>query len=202
MRVLSEDVKERVMRYNIEYQKREGESPSYREIMEAVGIRSSATVRRYVKRLEAEGRLKRTERGSIEPMPQLKRSETAIVPLVGEIACGEPRSEVEHIEENYALPRAVFGSGELNMLRAFGDSMVDIGIERGDLLVVRKQDRADDGDIVVALVDGENTLKRLHYGDGKVVLHPENRNMRDLVVDECKIQGVLVSCIKLFRNGK
>ena len=84
------------------------------------------------------------------------------------------------------------------MLHAEGNSMIEAGISPGDLLVLRKQDSADDGEIVVALVDGETTLKRLYRRDGKIVLHPENKRMKDIIVDDCNVQGVLVSCIKKY----
>lgn len=118
--------------------------------------------------------------------------------MVGEIACGQPNFAVENIEESYALPEALFGSGDLFMLRTFGDSMIDIGIRKGDLIVIRKQNTADDGEVVVAMVNGETTLKRL-YRDGKdIILHPENKKMKDIRVKSCEVQGVLVSCIKMY----
>ena len=124
--------------------------------------------------------------------------ESTIVPLVGEIACGEPNYGVENIEESFALPKALFGDGDLFMLRTFGNSMTDAGINKGDLIVLRRQNTADDGEIVVALVDGNTTLKRLYHRDGKIVLHPENKRMKDIIVDECAVQGVLVGCIKTY----
>lgn len=84
------------------------------------------------------------------------------------------------------------------MLRAKGNSMVDAGINKGDLVVLRRQTTADDGEIVAALIDGEATLKRLFHRDGKIVLHPENKRMKDIVLDSCDVQGVLVSCIKMY----
>lgn len=198
MRILNEETKNAVLEYNIEYQKKHGVSPSFRNIMNALKLGSLATVQRYIKQLEADGRLSRTEIGNIAPMRQLQNGEAVIVPLIGQIACGEPCFEVENIEESFALPRSVFGNGELFMLRAFGDSMIDAGINKDDLLVIRKQESADDGDIVVALVNGNNTLKRLYRRNGKIVLHPENKTMEDIIVADCEIQGVLVSCIKLF----
>ena len=87
---------------------------------------------------------------------------------------------------------------DLFMLRTFGNSMTDAGINKGDLIVLRRQDTADDGEIVVALVDGNTTLKRLYHRDGKIVLHPENKRMKDIIVDECAVQGVLVGCIKTY----
>lgn len=76
--------------------------------------------------------------------------------------------------------------------------MIDAGINKGDLLVIRKQETAKDGEIVVALVNGENTLKRIYHKNGKIRLHPENKEMEDIVVKKCEVQGVLVSCIKMY----
>ena len=105
---------------------------------------------------------------------------------------------VEEIEETYAFPTELFGDGEMFMLRTYGDSMIDIGIRKDDLIVVKKQNYANDGDIIVALVDGETTLKRFFKEGSKIILHPENKTMKDIIVKECDIQGVLVSCIKMY----
>ena len=198
MRVLSEETKNAIAEYNIEYQKRHGISPSFRNIMHALNLNSLATVQRYVKHLEAEGLIERTNIGNIAPLPKLWGGETVTVPLIGQIACGEPCLEVENIEESFSLPCSIFGNSEMFMLRASGESMIDAGINPGDLLVIRRQEEANDGDIVVALVNGENTLKRIYKGNGEVRLHPENKTMKDIVVKSCEIQGVLVSCIKMY----
>ena len=198
MRVLSEETKTAVLEYNIEYQKQHGISPSFRNIMHALNLGSLATVQRYVIQLEAEGKLSRTNIGNIAPLPKLWGGETVTVPLIGQIACGEPCLEVENIEESFSLPCSIFGNGEMYMLRAFGSSMIDAGIEKGDLLVIKRQEEASDGDIVVALVNGENTLKRFYREKGRVRLHPENKTMKDIVVKSCEIQGVLISCIKMY----
>ena len=120
--------------------------------------------------------------------------------LVGDIACGSPTEAIENIEECYALPKALFGDGELFILRTYGDSMIDVGIKENDFIVVRQQNTANDGDIVAALVNGESTLKRIYHKGSKIVLHPENKTMKDIVVnaEDCIIQGVLVSCIKMY----
>ena len=198
MRVMSEETKNAVLEYNVEYQKRHGISPSFRNIMHALKLGSLATVQRYIKQLESEGRLKRTNLGNIAPISKLSGGETVTIPLVGKIACGDPCAEIENIEASYALPQSLFGNGEMYMLRAFGDSMKDAGIEKGDLLVIRKQETAENGDIVVALVNGENTLKRLYKEKDKIRLHPENKTMQDIIVNDCEIQGVLLSCIKMY----
>lgn len=198
MRTLNKNTLCRMEQYIHEFQTENGRSPSYRNIMHAMGMSSLNLVQRYVLALENDGRIKRTRLGNIELPAKLDTGEMAIAPLVGQIVCGEPCFEVENIEESFALPRSVFGSGDLFMLRAFGDSMIDAGINKGDLLVIRKQQEANDGDIVVALTSGNNTLKRLYHRDGKIVLHPENKTMTDIIVSNCEIQGVLVGCIKTY----
>ena len=198
MRVMDENTMENVAKFNIDYQREHGRVPSFRNIMHALNLGSLATVQRYVKALEKEGRIRRTKIGNIEPLPQLDRSAVTIAPLVGEIACGKPGFAEENIEASYALPKSLFGSGELFLLHTFGDSMKDAGISKGDLIVVRRQSYADDGQIVVALIDGDATLKRIFHRSGKIVLHPENKVMQDIVVESCEIQGVLVSCVKMY----
>lgn len=198
MRTLNPNTLERVENYITEYQKKNGKSPSYRQIMHGVGMSSLNLVQRYVLALEREGRIERTRIGNISVPPKLKPSGVAIAPLVGSIACGQPVDAVENIEESFALPRSIFGNGDLFMLRTFGDSMIDIGIKKDDLVVIRKQNTADDGEIVVAMINGETTLKRIFRRNGKVILHPENKEMKDIIVKDCEIQGVLVSCIKIY----
>lgn len=198
MRVLNQETLERVAQYNIDYQKKYGKSPSFREIMHALDLGSLATVQRYVRALQKSDRLEVTNMGNIQLLPQLAEGSRTVIPLIGQIACGEPIFAVENIEESYAFPKSLFGDGELFMLRAKGNSMVDIGINKGDLVVLRRQTTADDGEIVAALIDGEATLKRLFHRDGKIVLHPENKRMKDIVLDSCDVQGVLVSCIKMY----
>lgn len=198
MRIIDEATLDRVAEYNIEYQKAHGVSPSYRIIMHALRLGSLATVQRYLKVLERRGKIERTRIGTIDPLPQLHTGKTTATPLLGRIACGEPTAEVEHIEESFALPQDLFGTGKLFMLHAHGDSMIDAGINDGDLLVIREQNYADDGDIIVALVNGNNTLKRLIHEGNKPYLHPENSSMKDIPVENLDIQGVLVSCIKMY----
>lgn len=198
MRTLNEETLRRMEEYIRERQLKDGLSPSYRRIMHALGMSSLNLVQRYVLALENQGRIRRTRLGSIALPKRLDAGKNKITPLVGDIACGQLSFAEENIEASYALPEAIFGKGELFMLHTHGDSMIDAGIREGDLIVVRRQSSADDGQIVVALVDGEATLKRLFHRNGKIVLHPENRQMQDIVVENCEIQGVLVSCIKMY----
>ena len=198
MRTLNKENLFRIEKYIKEYQTENGRSPSYRNIMHFMNMSSLNLVQRYVFALEKDGRIQRTRLGNLELPSLLDKGETTIAPLIGAIACGEPSFEVEQIEDSFELPRSLFGSGKLFMLHASGNSMVEAGINDGDLIVLRKQDHADDGDIVVALTNGNNTLKRLYHRNGKIVLHPENKTMKDIIVSNCDIQGVLVGCIKTY----
>ena len=198
MRTLNQSTLDRVEAFIKEYQKENGLSPSYRTIMHEVGMSSLNLVQRYVLELEKKGKIKRTNLGNIATPRKLKPSEMTSTPLVGQIVCCQPSFAVEDIEGMYMLPRDIFGNGELFLLRAFGNSMIEIGIEEGDLLVLKKQNHAEEGDIVVALVGEETTLKRFFRKGKKIVLHPENAEMRDIIVDDCQVQGVLVGSIKTY----
>ena len=117
-------------------------------------------VRTYILALENSGRIERTRLGNIDMLPKLKPSGVAITPIVGSIACGQPVDAVEQIEESVTLPRAIFGGGDLFILHTHGDSMIDIGIKHGDLVVIRKQNTAENGDIIVAMIwNAPSTLK-------------------------------------------
>ncbi len=198
MRTLNPNTLERVENYITEYQKKNGKSPSYRQIMHGVGMSSLNLAQRYVLALEREGRIERTRIGNISVPPKLKPSGMEIAPLVGTIACGQPVDAMENIEESVALPRTIFGAGNLFLLHAKGDSMVEADIHNGDLVVIRQQNTAENGEIVVAMINGETTLKRFYKKNGKIILHPENKTMDDIIVKNCEIQGVLVSCIKMY----
>lgn len=151
MRTLNKNTLCRMEQYIHEFQTENGRSPSYRNIMHAMGMSSLNLVQRYVLALENDGRIKRTRLGNIELPAKLDTGEMAIAPLVGQIACGEPCFEVENIEESFALPRSVFGSGDLFMLRAFGDSMIDAGINSSRSLK----------DIALSFNCSTNTVQRM-----------------------------------------
>ena len=118
--------------------------------------------------------------------------------VLGSVSCGMPQLEEEYIEEYVSLPVSLFGEGEFFILRASGDSMIGAGINSGDMIVIRKQNTASDGDIVVALVDNESTLKRFFLDTERrcVRLHPENPKYPDIYTQNCTVQGVAVHVIK------
>ena len=123
---------------------------------------------------------------------------TVKVPVLGVVSCGIPKFAEENIEEYIRLPVAIFGRGDFYILRANGESMIEAGIDDGDLVLIRKQSYADEGQIVVALMEDEATLKRFYPEPKKhrIRLHPENSRMDDIYVDNCEIQGVAVKVLK------
>lgn len=197
MRSKNPELMNRICEYVERCVMRRGESPSTADIGEALGI-SRATAYRYLVEMDARGIIS-YDGGTVSTEKTVKMSpEIVMTPVVGSVPCGTPQYEEENIEEYIALPTAVFGNDDFFALRASGDSMIDAGIDDGDLVVVRKRKEAAEGDIVVALVNGQSTLKRFFRDKetGRVILHPENSRMKDIVPDECYIQGVACHIIK------
>lgn len=185
-----------------------GYPPSVREIGEAVGLSSPSTVHSHLSALVEAGAIRRdpTKPRAIEvldPVPAAPSlpDDLREVPLVGRIAAGSPVLATEDVEEVFPLPESLVGSGPVFMLRVKGDSMVDAGILDDDLVVVRRQPDANDGDIVAAMVDGEEaTVKRLFRRDGKVILHAENDSYPDMVFEDgVSIVGRVVSVLRRLR---
>lgn len=172
-----------------------GISPTMQEVADGVGS-SKATVQRYIAQLCDDGIL---DYSGYRTMTSTKTKAAAIrVPVLGTIACGIPKFAEENIEEYVRLPVALFGKGNFFILRAYGDSMIEAGIDNGDLVLIRQQNYADEGQIVVALMEDEATLKRFYPEPKKhrIRLHPENSRMDDIYVDNCEIQGVAVKVLK------
>lgn len=175
----------------------EGRSPSTTEIANAFGIARSMAYR-YLVEMDERGMI-RYNSGEISTNKIDRISPvTGVAVYNGAIPCG-PLDVVEaSVEEYVKLPTSIFGDGELFIIRATGDSMVNAGIESGDLVVVRKQETANVGDIVVALYDNANTLKRLGFDSERqtYMLVPESDTMQPIYVDDLSIQGVARQVIK------
>ena len=195
MRSKSPEIMTQIKDYVEEFYFENSSSPSIREIARGVGI-GSTTVFRYLQEMSERGMvLYDGEAVTTEKIMKLKTASVNI-PVVGSIACGIPNLAEENIEEYIQLPEAVFGRGRFYILRASGSSMIEVGINDGDLVVIREQCTAEDGNIVVALVGEEATLKRFYKEGDHIRLHPENRDMDDIIVSDCQIQGVAVKVIK------
>ena len=197
MRSKRKDLMDKILDYVEEFSFENRRSPSCAEIGQAVGLAKSS-VYRYLTSMDEMGLLRYDSTGARSINSQKSKSGLTKAPLIGSVSCGEPILEEENIQYYLPLPTQLFGTGELYLLRANGDSMIEAGIDDGDLVVVRRQEKAEEGKIVVALVGNENTLKRIYYDrkTGETILHPENKAMQDIRVKECMIQGVAVHVIK------
>ncbi len=177
-----------------------GYPPSVREIGQAVGFSSSSTVHGYLKRLEKKGYLRRdpTKPRAIELLDEEKteREDLVEVPILGQVAAGLPLLADESYDEKITLPRSFAGYGELFMLRVKGDSMVEAGILEGDLVLVRRQATALNGEIVVALLDDEATVKRFYKENNYIRLQPENKNMAPILERNVTILGVVIGLLR------
>ena len=183
------------------YREQYGVSPTVRAIADGVGL-SPATVSRYMQHMRSNGMLDYDGHRNI----RTRRSENELlgynsIPIVGAIACGAPILAEENIESYVRLPVALFGQVDFFMHRAKGESMIEAGIDDGDLVLIKQQDAADRGEIVVALIDDEATLKR-YYPEPeqhRIRLHPENSTMDEIYVDDCVVQGIAVKVLKDLR---
>jgi repressor LexA len=187
--------------------RRRGYPPSVREIGEAVGLSSSSTVHAHLGALQDKGYLRRdpTKPRAIEICYEpdsgavVDRRPVRHVPLVGDVAAGTGTLAAENIEETMPLPEDLTGDGQLFMLRVRGESMIDAGIFDRDYVVVRQQETADNGDIVVAGIPGEEaTVKTFVAKRGKIILRPANEVLEDMVFDpsEITIYGKVVTVLR------
>lgn len=198
MKVISEDKVIKVLDFIKDFQKKEGRSPSFRQIAKGCSFPSLATAQKYVAILQSRGMIEKNSLGKINIPRNLSKGKTVIAPLVGTIACGTPILAEENIEETFQLPTAIFGNAKSMLLRASGDSMTGVGINDGDLIVAEICDTADEGDIVVALLEDSATVKTLHKKNGHIYLHPENPNYEDIPADNVIIQGIVKHNIHSF----
>ena len=195
MRSKSKETMAEIAQFVRDRNDRFGRSPTMQEIGDAVGI-SLATAYRYIKAMEKDGLIVYC---GVRGITAAKSSvEQTGLPVIGQVACGTPILAEENVEEYVRLPVSLIGRGKFFILRAKGNSMVGAGIDDDDLVIVRQQDTADPGQIVVALIDDEATLKRYWPEPEKrrIRLQPENPEMEDIYVDSCLIQGVAVRVLK------
>ena len=199
MRSKNPELMDKIHRYVNEFCLETSRTPSVSEIATALGI-SKGTAHNYLKAMD-EREMISYQNGELLTQVTKKCTKGQVgIPLAGVIPCGPPEEEVEDIDEYIFMPRALLGEGRFFILRADGDSMVDAGIDSGDLVVVRRQLDASPGQIVAALVDGGSTLKSLVFNKEteRYELHSENRkkNYPPVSGRNISIQGVAVKVIK------
>lgn len=195
MRTKNPETMKKIIEFVEEYYFKHSSSPTTSVIADGVGI-ARGTVHKYLVDMDARGMI--SYDGKTITNDRINKINTGFigVPVVGSIACGVPNLAEEDIEEYIPLPEKLFGKGDFFILRAKGQSMIEAGIDEGDLVIVRMQNTAEDGQIVVALVGDEATLKRLYKESDGIRLHPENSSMEDIFVPDCSIQGVAVKVLK------
>lgn len=179
-----------------------GYPPSVREICDAVNLKSTSTVHGHLERLEKKGYIRRdpTKPRAIEVLdnsPLALAREIVEVPMVGKVTAGQPILAVENIEDTFPLPVDFTGGSECFILSVKGNSMIDAGILDGDYVVVKRQSVANNGDIVVALLEDEATIKRFYKEKDCVRLQPENPYMEPIFAKDVKILGKVIG---LFRR--
>lgn len=184
--------------------KEKGYPPSVREIGEAVGLASSSTVHGHLERLEKKGLIRRdpTKPRAIEILDMDSSSTFSFsvtrVPLIGKVTAGMPITATENIEDYFPLPSHYVGDHNVFMLSVLGDSMIETGIHDGDLVIVRQQQTADNGDIVVAMTeDDEATVKRFYKEKDHIRLQPENSSMAPIILSNVSILGKVIG---IFQN--
>lgn len=188
----------RILAYIKEEIDRKGYPPSVREICHAVGLKSTATVHGHLNALEEQGYIRRdaTKPRALEVVDAPKGRS---VPLVGKVTAGQPILAQENIEEYLILPQNMSGRGDqLFALRVEGDSMIEAGIFTGDILIVRRQACAENGDIVVAMIEGEATVKRIYYEEGRVLLQPENSAMDPIYATQVDVLGRVTALLRQY----
>ena len=197
------DIKlEEVFEFIKKSREKTGYAPSVRDIRDAVGIKSTSTVHAYIERLIKDGRLvkddgkSRSLRGGGE-----ERTDNVLkVPLLGKVAAGVPITAVENRDGfvEFAPTRTGVRNDELFALKIQGERMIEAGIMDGDYIIVKSTPVAENGKIVVALIDDEATCKRLFVEDGHIRLQPENSAMEPIIVDEVRILGEVIACVRHY----
>ena len=199
MQVKNKKTMEIIVKVLDEYWTQFGKSPALSEIAERSGV-SVATVSRYVQTLIDKGQVVR--RGKFCALSTNNTMHGAVVrsfPVVGDIACGVPILASQNIESYVSMSDSLVGAGEFFFLRAQGDSMIGAGINDGDLVLIKRQNAAEDGQIVVALTDDETATLKRYFVDKenkRIRLHPENESMSDMFFENVSVQGVAVKVLK------
>lgn len=198
MKIINESKLNQVLDFIKDFQIREGRSPSFRQIAKAVSFPSLETAQRYVKILHDRNLIERDNIGKIVIPTKLEAGKTITASLVGQVACGTPILAEENIEKTVQLPTAIFGNRRSMLLRAKGDSMIGVGINDGDIIVVEICNQADNGQIVVALIDDSATVKTFYKKKEHIILHPENPKYKDIITKDVVIQGIVRHVIHTY----
>lgn len=187
-----------VYNFTVEFIKDNGFPPSVREICSKLNIKSTATAYSYIERLKDKGLLEKSPLKKRAITLSQKINDFKAIPLVGTIRAGSPIFAVENLEGYYPLPDEFNTGGEEFALKVQGDSMINAGIFENDIIIVKSQPTANNGEIVVALIEDSATVKRFYKKNGKIVLHPENDTLEDMIFDNVVVLGVVKGLMRKF----
>lgn len=182
----------------------DGYPPTVRDICKAVDLNSPSSVQHYLVSLESKGYIKRDPEKpraleilkTQDDRQAYDRCGIVHVPLIGDIAAGTPILAIQNIDGYFPLPASEFGGRDVYMLRVHGNSMINAGIYDGDSIIVESTETAENGEIVVALIDDSATVKRFYKEDGYYRLQPENDEMNPILVDNVAIQGKVIGLLR------
>ena len=182
---------------------KKGYPPSVREICEAVHLKSTSSVHSHLETLERNNYIRRdpTKPRTIEIIDDcfnLTRRELVNVPMIGTVAAGQPILAEQNIENYFPIPVELLPNGQTFMLRVKGESMINAGIFDGDQIIVKQQETARNGEIVVALIDDSATVKRFYKEKGYYRLQPENDALDPIIVNEVQILGVVIGLVRMM----
>ena len=207
-----------ILKFITEEIQKNGYPPTVRDICAALDIKSTSTVQKSMEILEEEGYIRKlagkrrayfvTEaadqseksnvvdlRAAKQPSEDVSRNDVVDIPVVGRVAAGTPILSEQNIEGTFPVPAQYAGKGTSFMLTVHGESMIEAGIMDGDYILVQQQQTANNGDIVVAMIEGEyeaeSTVKEFHKENGHIRLQPKNSSMEPIIVDDCKIVGLV-----------
>ena len=204
MRSKSPELMNQICKYAEQYYLQNGHSPSTTKIAEAVGI-SRGTAYKYLVEMADRGMIEYDGQEIRTPVTKKVNTDIAQTAIVGSVPCGSPQYEEENIEEYISLPTAIFGKGDFFILRASGNSMIEAGINDGDLAVIDRSIEAEDWDIVVGYINDEFTIKYLdlrHRKDGYIELRPANKDFKPIRIDaddDFEVWGVVIWTIKRWK---
>lgn len=195
---------EEILEYIKEEILKRGYPPAVREICEAVHLKSTSSVHSHLESLEKNGYIRRdpTKPRAIEICDdsfQMMRTEMVSIPIVGQVAAGQPILAEQNIESYFPVPAEYVPSGESFVLNVKGESMINVGILNGDRVLVNRCNTARNGDIVVALIDDSATVKTFYKEDGHIRLQPENDTMDPIIVDDCVILGKVFGIFRIYK---
>jgi len=199
MRNQAEDSQTRILSYIREELQNKGYPPSVREICQGVGFKSTSTVHAHLNALERRGIIRRdaTKPRAIELLDN-PLSRGRLIPLLGKVTAGAPILAVENIEDELVLPQDMVSGQDLFALRIEGESMIEAGIFDGDIIIVNQQQSADNGQIVVAMIEDEATVKRIFYEKNTVRLQPENSAMEPIYARDVSVVGRVIALLRQF----